>query len=132
MDCLVPFEGFSSNPCFEIRRVVVALCWHGFLLFLGLILTQHFHLNYPSTNAGEFHSHPHPDFLQLVYLADAGKFVPAAQVPGEYEFDSGFRRITAAAALPLTARQRIFLDAAIKLRNTQNKSTLLKYVRPQA
>lgn len=81
----------------------------------ALLGFMHFHhlaarpLDYP---------YPHPDFVQLIYVADAGQFVPEAQVPSEYELATGFRPITSAKILRQTASQRILLDAAIKLRNT--------------
>ena len=60
--------------------------------------------------------YPHPDFVQLVYAAHAGEFVPEAQQFGEYEVETGFQSIVEAQRLSLTASQRLFLDAALKAR----------------
>lgn len=61
--------------------------------------------------------YPHPDFIQLIYVAEASDFTPEAQVPGEYELESGFRSITEAQSLELEASQQLFLEAALRQRH---------------
>jgi 8-oxo-dGTP pyrophosphatase MutT (NUDIX family) len=58
--------------------------------------------------------YPHPDFVQLVYAAHAGEFLPEAQQLGEYELETGFRSVAEAQGLNLTVSQRLFLDAALR------------------
>lgn len=72
---------------------------------------MHFHHLAPKPDG---YIYPHPDFVQLVYAAHAEELVPEAQQFGEYELESGFRSVTAARGLNLTASQGLFLDAALK------------------
>ncbi len=76
---------------------------------------MHFHHLAPKPNG---YIYPHPDFVQLVYAAHAGEFVPEAQQFGEYELETGFQSIVEAQRLNLTASQRLFLEAALKARGT--------------
>lgn len=72
---------------------------------------MHFHHLAPKPDG---YIYPHPDFVQLVYAAHAGEFVPEAQQVGEYELETSFQPIVEAQRLNLTASQRLFLDEAFK------------------
>ena len=62
------------------------------------------------------HRYPYPDFVQPVYLADAAAFLPDAVLANEYEIGSAFLAIGEAGTFGLRAAERLFLDAALKLR----------------
>lgn len=59
------------------------------------------------------YQYPHPDFLQVVYVSQAGNFVPEMQLLDEHQVETGFRPVAAAQALNLDASQRLFLNAAL-------------------
>ncbi len=64
----------------------------------------------------EGYPYPYPDFLQLIYRAEAGRFVPGAQAPSEWELGCELRPIREARLLDLTPSQLLFLEAALALR----------------
>jgi 8-oxo-dGTP pyrophosphatase MutT (NUDIX family) len=72
---------------------------------------MHFHDPNPAPPG---HPYPHPDFLQLVYTASAETFIPGARLDDDYELASDFRPIADALRLPLSARERFFLAAALE------------------
>ncbi len=59
---------------------------------------------------------PCPDFLQIVFVAEAGDYVPDQQVVDEYELDTGFQPITAARTL-IDGGQLVLLDTAVTRRD---------------
>lgn len=61
--------------------------------------------------------YPHPDFLQLIFVAQAGEYIPNAKTEGEYELETGFRTIAEAQALPLPVSQRALLRCGLKSRS---------------
>jgi hypothetical protein len=63
------------------------------------------------------YAYPYPDFIQVVYVAQAGAFVPDARFSDDYELDSAFRSVAEVRTLPLSAGERLFLEAALKRRN---------------
>lgn len=60
--------------------------------------------------------YPYPDFLQIVYLVEAVEFVPEAKIPDEFVEQSFFHPISHIRGLGLAPGERLFLDAAIRLR----------------
>ena len=62
------------------------------------------------------YAYPYPDFVQVVYVADAVDFVPGARLDDGYEVESVFRSIPDVQRLPLPPNQRLFLEAALQLR----------------
>lgn len=80
-------------------------------VLLGFV---HFHHLAPKPTG---YPYPHPDFLQLIYTADAVRFVPEARVPSMYELNSGFRPIAAARTLNMDASLLLYLDAAVARRS---------------
>ncbi len=72
---------------------------------------MHFHDPNPAPPG---HPYPHPDFIQAAYTARAATFVPGARLDDGYELASTFHPIADALRLPLTARERFFLAAALE------------------
>jgi 8-oxo-dGTP pyrophosphatase MutT (NUDIX family) len=64
------------------------------------------------------YAYPYPDFVQVVYMADASRFVPDARLDDGYEIESVFRSIDDVQGLTLPATQRLFLDAALRVRES--------------
>lgn len=60
--------------------------------------------------------YPYPDFLQIVYLVEAVEFVAGAKIPDEFVEESFFQPISQNRGLGLAPGERLFLDAAIRLR----------------
>ncbi|MCP4426881.1 MAG: NUDIX hydrolase [Chloroflexi bacterium] len=61
--------------------------------------------------------YPHPDFLHLVFIAQASEYKPEAITEGEYELETGFRSIAEAESLPLSVSQRALLRCGLKSRS---------------
>ena len=59
------------------------------------------------------HPYPHPEFIQAVYTAEADAFQPGAKVDDGYELCSVFLPVADVLNLPVSARERFFLDAAL-------------------
>jgi len=62
------------------------------------------------------YTYPHPDFLQIIYVAQADRYISEGKVPGEYELETYFRPIDEVRMLPLELSQLILLNEAVKLR----------------
>ena len=60
------------------------------------------------------YAYPHPDFLQLVYVAEAERFVPEAMVFDEYVVESHFWQVGEIRPLLRSPGQVSLLDAAIR------------------
>jgi 8-oxo-dGTP diphosphatase len=75
----------------------------------ALLGLMHFH--HLSPKPGEY-PYPHPDFLQTVYVAGAGAFIPDARMPDGFELEATFRSIADVERLGLPSGQRLFLQAA--------------------
>lgn len=63
------------------------------------------------------HAFPYPDFVQLVYAAEATAFAPEALLDGDYERAAAFVPAAAVRALGLPAWQRLLLAAALRRRD---------------
>lgn len=59
------------------------------------------------------HPYPHPDFVQVVYMAQADAYEPDARVADNHELGSDFRPLAAVRALALTAHEQLYLAAAL-------------------
>ncbi len=79
-------------------------------------LIGYLHLHHLAPRPVDY-AYPHPDFMQLIYVADAAEFIPAAKLPGQYEVESSFRSLAEVNMLELSPSQRVFLQAALKKRN---------------
>lgn len=62
------------------------------------------------------YAYPYPDFLQIVYAAEAEAYQPDGHVVDEYELQTGFRPIKAARDL-IGGGQLLLLDTAVAGRN---------------
>ena len=60
--------------------------------------------------------YPHPDFMQVVYMADALRFAAGAQLEDDYEVEAGFRPLSEVVAMSLSPAQHLFLKAALQAR----------------
>src|SRR5262249_27849643 len=65
------------------------------------------------------YKYPHPDFLQPVYLAEAGEFVPDS-LSSEYA-EHGFRPVAEAQAQPLSASERLYLQHTLERRRGRSE-----------
>jgi ADP-ribose pyrophosphatase YjhB (NUDIX family) len=64
------------------------------------------------------HVYPYPDFVQVVFMAEASRYLPERMVDDEYVVESVFRPVADARELALTPGQRLLLDAALKRRTS--------------
>ncbi len=76
---------------------------------LGLV---HFH---HLTSKPIDYRYPYPDFLHVVYVATAHRYDARQREVDGYELDSGFQPLTTAMMLPLSRRERVFLEALTQL-----------------
>ncbi len=60
------------------------------------------------------HSYPYPHFVQVVYSARAGDWSLERKLDDGYEVDSTLYPVKQVRKLPLTAGERLFLDAALQ------------------
>ncbi|MCC7367135.1 MAG: NUDIX hydrolase [Chloroflexi bacterium] len=67
------------------------------------------------------YAYPYPDFVQVVYMARAREFVADARLDDGYEVETVFRSIAEVQDMGLPASQRLFLDAALRLRELQSQ-----------
>jgi 8-oxo-dGTP pyrophosphatase MutT (NUDIX family) len=101
-------ETLEETVC---REVLEETGWAlGELALLGFM--QFHHLT-PRPTEYRF---PYPDFVQVVYHAEAASFMPEARHTGDWELSSEFRSIAEIDSLELTARERLYLEAALRLR----------------
>jgi 8-oxo-dGTP pyrophosphatase MutT (NUDIX family) len=63
------------------------------------------------------HTYPYPDFLQAVFMAEAGDHNPASLVPDEWVQHSGFLPLAEAMDLHLRPVERAFFEAALAERD---------------
>lgn len=105
----------GESPESAVRREVLEETgWTlGALSLLGFIHFQHLT---PKPNG---YAYPYPDFLQVVYTARALSFLPEAILRDEYEQSSELIPAAEAESLPLTAREKAFLRAALRTRERQ-------------
>lgn len=57
---------------------------------------------------------PHPDFLQVVYMAQAEAYCPDAKLPDDYEIEATCLPLAAVHSLPLTVSEQGYLAAALE------------------
>ncbi len=60
--------------------------------------------------------YPHPDFAQVVYIAEAERYVPDARVPDDYEIDARFRPLSTVEAPELSPGEQVYLATALRRR----------------
>jgi len=60
------------------------------------------------------HPYPYPHFVQVVYFARAGYWSLERKLDDGYEVDTTFYSVEQVRKLPLTAGERLFLDAALR------------------
>ena len=67
--------------------------------------------------------YPYPDFVQILFVAEAGEQVATAQ-PGEYEISAGFRPVDEALGLSLAREQAALLESALRVREERRHPRL--------
>lgn len=72
---------------------------------------MHFHHLSPKPSD---YVHPHPDFTQVVYMAQAEVYLPDARVADDYEIESTFHPPATVYALALTSGERLYLAVALE------------------
>jgi ADP-ribose pyrophosphatase YjhB (NUDIX family) len=103
-------EGESLEETLR-REVLEETGWA--LADVALLGFMHFH--HQSPRPADYR-YPYPDFLQVVYRAEAATFVPEARQTGVWELEAGFWDLTVVGALDLSARERFYLTEAMRLR----------------
>ena len=68
-----------------------------------------FHYQIHSSRPDGF-SYPYPDFLQLIYQAEAGEYDSGQIEVGGYELEAGFRALGAVKRLPLSSGEKALLS----------------------
>lgn len=82
----------------ETGWTLSSLCTLGFL---------HFHHLGRKPDAYDY---PYPDFLQVVYVSEAVRFLPGAKVDDGYELESAFRPVGEVRHYVRTDRERLYLN----------------------
>jgi 8-oxo-dGTP pyrophosphatase MutT (NUDIX family) len=62
------------------------------------------------------YAYPYPDFVWLIYAADAGEYRPDARMLDDYEEEANFRPFNEVQTFGLTQAEHLYLDAARKRR----------------
>ncbi len=62
------------------------------------------------------HPYPHPDFVQVVYMAEGQRYAPDARVPDDYEIDARFRPLSTVEAPELSPGEQLYLATALRRR----------------
>ena len=93
-----------------VRELLEEIGWsvRGAPVLIGMF---HFHIHSPKP---EGYSYPYPDFLQLRYTAEAGRFNPEAMEIGGYELDSEFRTGLEVQRLPLSLGEAALLQVVLE------------------
>ncbi len=74
---------------------------------------MHFHHLAPKPEGYVF---PYPDFLQVVYMAQAEAYSPDTKLPDDYEIEATYLPLAAVHSLPLTVSEQVYLAAALERR----------------
>lgn len=80
---------------------------------LGFVHGRH------ETPKPENYPYPYPDFIRVVYMADADTFTAGTTDPDEYELESAFRSIADVRSMTLRNGQHGYLDHALALRDAK-------------
>jgi len=75
----------------------------------------HFHHLAPKLDD---YPYPHPDFLHLVFTAEADSLVPGAKKSGEHEFDTAFQPIPEIYSLDIDPGQLRLMEAGLARRGS--------------
>ena len=86
---------------------------------IALLGTRHLHHLAPKPPD---YPYPYPDFLWIIYMADAVEFVPDCILANDYEQEAIFRPVKEVQSLGLTRGEQLYLDAALKLRTRRSAS----------
>lgn len=78
---------------------------------IALLGLKHFHHLAPKPFD---YSYPYPDFLQVIYTAQATQWTSEARQWDEWVLESGLRSLAEVRALALAASDRLYLEAALK------------------
>jgi hypothetical protein len=62
--------------------------------------------------------YPYPDFLQVVYVAEAAEYIPEAKIADEYVAQSFLHPLGEVHVLEIPPIERMCLDAAVRLRRS--------------
>lgn len=98
-----------------VRREVLEEA--GWTIHPALLGFMHFHHLAPKPEGYVF---PHPDFLQVVYMAQAETYCPDAKLPDDYEIETTYLPLAAVHSLPLTDSEQVYLAAALERRRVDH------------
>ncbi len=76
---------------------------------IGLVHFQHL------TPKPADYGYPYPDFLHLVYVANADRYDPTQREADGYELEAGFQPLATVEALPISQGERALLRAALQV-----------------
>ena len=77
----------------------------------ALFAMFHYHIH---SSRPDGYSYPYPDFLQLIYQAEAGRYDSGKIEVGGYELEAGFRARGAVKRLPLSSGEKALLELVEK------------------
>lgn len=60
------------------------------------------------------YAYPYPDFVQLIYTAQARNYDPTSRIIDDYETQANFHSLATINDVELSPGERLFLDAALK------------------
>ncbi len=80
------------------------------LTMLGFMRFHHLSAKPPG------HPYPHPDFVQVIHMAEAGDYIPAAKLPDDYEIDAEFRSVAMVQDLALTPSEHLYVATVLAQR----------------
>lgn len=103
-------EGSESLET-TLRREVSEESGWSLCEIVPLGFTHFLHLDPKQPN----YTYPHPDFFQLVYVAEAIAYLPETKLDDGYEIGSEFLSVASVRHLALTQIEWIYLDAALQI-----------------
>jgi 8-oxo-dGTP pyrophosphatase MutT (NUDIX family) len=111
IQAILPGGRRHSEETFETtlrREILEETGWT--LTELSLLGFMHLHHLNPGPPG---YPYPHPDFVWLIYRAQADRWMPESKLTGDYVVEATFCPVDEVRALPLSRSEQLYLDAAL-------------------